>query len=346
MNSGIPYLLREAGPEDLDAIERLAELLDTMNLPRDRRLLAALLERSVHSFRSFRARAADPAEEMYLFVLEDRATGAPIGTSLIIAKHGTLASPHFFMEIRTDDRSSKIPPRAFHHRVLRLGYSTDGPTEVGGLVLHPDHRRLAEAFGKQLSFVRFNFMARHPERFQKEVLAELLSALDEEGKNLFWEVYGRKLTGLSYREADRLSAVDKKFILSLFPQVDLYVALLPENVQAVLGEVAPSAQGAQHLLMKIGFRPLNQIDPFDGGPYFGAPTGDVTIIRDTLWRVAAPGDVPGSGERRLVSHEGPHGFRALCTPVRVGPAEVVIAPEACEVLGAGPGERLAVTPMP
>jgi hypothetical protein len=112
---------------------------------------------------------------MYLFVLEDRATGAPIGTSLIIAKHGTLASPHFFMEIRTDDRSSKIPPRAFHHRVLRLGYSTDGPTEVGGLVLHPDHRRLAEAFGKQLSFVRFNFMARHPERFPDLSIHRLLS---------------------------------------------------------------------------------------------------------------------------------------------------------------------------
>jgi arginine N-succinyltransferase len=342
MADGIRYLLREASPSDLDAIERLAELLDTANLPRDAERLETLLERSV---RSFRGSVTDPAEEQYLFVLEDRATGAPIGTSLIIAKHGTLSSPHFFMEMRTDDRRSEVPPRAFRHRVLRLSYCTDGPTEVGGLVLHPDYRRSPEELGKQLSFVRFNFIARHPERFQKEVLAEFLSALDEEGKNLFWEVYGRKFTGLSYREADRLSAVDKKFILSLFPQADLYAALLPEDVQAVLGEVSPSARAAMHLLMKIGLRPLDQIDPFDGGPYFGAPMREVTIVRDTVFRAAKPESIEG-GERRLVSHEGSRGFCAACVSVRLTDAEVAIAPETCEVLGAEPGEYLAVTPMP
>jgi arginine N-succinyltransferase len=212
-------------------------------------------------------------------------------------------------------------------------------------VLHPNYRRSPEELGKQLSFVRFNFIARHPERFQKEVLAEFLSALDEEGKNLFWEVYGRKFTGLSYREADRLSAVDKKFILSLFPQADLYAALLPEDVQAVLGEVAPSARAAMHLLMKIGLKPLDQIDPFDGGPYFGAPIRDVTIVRDTVFRAAKP-EAVGRGERRLVSYEGSRGFCAACASVRLTDAEVAIAPETCEVLGAERGDRLAVTPMP
>ncbi|MGH9391635.1 MAG: arginine N-succinyltransferase, partial [Vicinamibacteria bacterium] len=267
MHPGLRYVIREARPGDLDAIERLAALLDTMNLPRDRGLLAGMLERSVLSFRGG---ISDPAEAQFVFVLEDRHRTLPVGTSLVIAKHGTLASPHFLMEIRTEERHSDVPPRDFRHRVLRLAYTTDGPTEVGGLILHPDFRRAPEGLGKQLSFVRFNFIARHREWFQKEVLAELLSPLDEEGKNLFWEVYGRRFTGLTYREADRLSMLDKKFILSLFPQTDLYAALLPEEVQPLLGEVAPGARAARHLLEKIGLRALDQIDPFDGGPYFGA----------------------------------------------------------------------------
>ncbi len=344
MRGGLRYVIREARPGDLDAIERLAALLDTMNLPRDRELLAALIARSVLSFRGG---IPDPAEAAFVFVLEDREKSTPVGTSLVIAKHGTLASPHFLMQIRTEERHSDVPPRDFRHRVLRLGYTTDGPTEVGGLILHPDCRRAPEELGKQLSFVRFNFIGRHRERFQKEVLAELLSPLDEEGKNLFWEVYGRKFTGLTYREADRLSMLDKKFILSLFPQTDLYAALLPEEVQAVLGEVASGARAARHLLEKIGFRYLQQIDPFDGGPYFGAAMKDVTLVRDTALHCASPGDVRGEeAVHAIVSHEGEDGFRAVLAPVRAREGEVVLEPETCLAIGAAAGTPVAVTPIP
>ena len=211
MKQEIRYVIREGHPSDLDAIETLAELLDTMNLPRDRALLRGLLTASERSFRQGLAGGE------YVFVLEDRLRDCVIGTSLVIAKHGTVGAPHFFMEVRTEERHSDVPLRDFRHRVLKLGYTTDGPTEVGGLILHPDYRRAPEQLGMQQSFVRFNFIARHPERFQKDVLAELLSPLDEPGKNLFWEVYGRKFTGLDYREADRLSITDKNFILCSSP---------------------------------------------------------------------------------------------------------------------------------
>jgi arginine N-succinyltransferase len=317
MRAGLRYVIREARPGDLGAIEKLAALLDTMNLPRDRDLLAAMIETSV---RSFRGEVAEAAEAEFIFVLEDRKEGKPIGTSLVIAKHGTLASPHFLMEIRTEDRHSDILSGT--SGTASCGSATR-PTAHGGggLILHPDYRRL-RGLGRQLSFVRFNFIARHPERFQKHVLAELLSPLDDEGKNLFWEVYGRKFTGLTYREADRLSMLDKKFILSLFPQTDLYAALLPEEVQAVLGEVAPGARAARHLLEKIGFRYLRQIDPFDGGPYFGAAMKDVTLVRDTRMLPASPGCVRREeAVTAIVSHEGESGFRAVMARVRTGDAK-------------------------
>ncbi len=344
MQGGLRYLIREARPGDLDAIDRLAGLLDTMNLPRDRKILSGMIARSGLSFRG---KIPDPSDAEFIFVLEDHHQGTPVGTSLVIAKHGTLAAPHFLMEIRTEERHSDVPPRDFRHRVLRLGYMTDGPTEVGGLILHPDYRRAPEELGKLLSFVRFNFIARHPERFQKEVLAELLSPLDEEGKNLFWEVYGRKFTGLTYREADRLSRIDKRFILSLFPQADLYAALLPEGVQSVLGEVAPGAQAARHLLEKIGLRYLDQIDPFDGGPYFGAAMKDVTLMRDTVVLPARPGDTSGGPSvPAIVSHEGADGFQAVMALARAGAREVFLEPETCLAIGAPAGTPVAVTPIP
>jgi arginine N-succinyltransferase len=199
----------------------------------------------------------------------------------------------------------------------------------------------------QLSYVRFSFIASHPERFQKEVLAELLSPLDEKGRNRFWEVYGRKFTGLDYREADRLSITDKKFILSLFPQSPLYLNLFPETVQRQLGEVSAGARGARHLLEKIGLRPLNQIDPFDGGPYFGAPLKDLTIVRETVSLPVRCGEPREAGRRlAILSHEGGTGFRAVCAPAVIEKGIVVVAPRACRAIGADEGAALTVTPLP
>ena len=62
----------------------------------------------------------------------------------------------------------------FRHLVLRLGASYDGPTEIGGLILAPQYRGDPHQLGKQLSYVRFLFMAMHPERCRPTVISELL----------------------------------------------------------------------------------------------------------------------------------------------------------------------------
>ena len=59
------------------------------------------------------------------------------------------------------------------HKVLSIGYNYDGPTEIGGLVVDPPYRSGPEKPGKQLSFVRFLFMAQHRRLFRDRVLAEL-----------------------------------------------------------------------------------------------------------------------------------------------------------------------------
>ena len=47
-------------------------------------------------------------------------------------------------------------------------------------------------------------MAMHPECFEDEVLAEMMPPLTADKESLFWECYGRRVTGLSFREAINL----------------------------------------------------------------------------------------------------------------------------------------------
>ena len=123
--------------------------------------------------------------------------------------------------------------------------------------------------------------------------------------------------------------------------------MFPERVQRMLGEAAPGALGARHLLEKIGLRYLGQIDPFDGGPYLGAPMKDVTLLRDTVLRsVRCEVPDPDRARRAIISHEGTAGFRAVAAPAVIEPEAVVVACEHCDAIGAAAGAPVAVTPIP
>src|SRR5471030_3224074 len=112
------YLLRDARPTDIAGLERLAKILNTVNLPHDRAALEETLDRAV---RSFSGAITEPREREYLFVAEDLASGNIVGTSLIIAQHGTKNTPHLYFEVIEDQRYSSTLDKHFHHIVLRLG---------------------------------------------------------------------------------------------------------------------------------------------------------------------------------------------------------------------------------
>ena len=87
-----------------------------------------------------------------------------IGTSTILAQHGTPESPHYWLELSTEERTCAQLGRRFAHDKLRLRSSTDGPTEIGGLILDPGYRRHPEKCGHALSIGRCAFMAARPDR--------------------------------------------------------------------------------------------------------------------------------------------------------------------------------------
>ncbi|MGH7198172.1 MAG: arginine N-succinyltransferase, partial [Candidatus Omnitrophota bacterium] len=247
---------------------KLARHLDSYNLPDDKESLKRLLRDTRASFRGSLKRKD---KTRFLLVAEERPSGKLAGCSLIIARHGTPELPHLAFRLGSAKKTSCFLCKRVDHTVLKLVVEPAGFTEIGGLVVLPGHRHLKEKLGKQLSYARFAYMARHPGKFRPKVIAEYLPKLAPGGKgNALWEALGKKFTGLSYREADRLSATNKEFILKLFPRENIYGCFLPDVVVRHLGTPGPGAKVSLQMLSKIGFHYLNQIDPFDGGPHYGA----------------------------------------------------------------------------
>jgi arginine N-succinyltransferase len=345
------FILRDIAPEHLDDLQRAAVHLDSVNLPDDRPALSALIERSRGSFSS----ALPVADRCFVFVAADAGTGEVVGTSMIFAQHGSRRAPHVFFDVLEEERYSETLDRHFSHRVLRIGYNYKGLTEVGGLVLRPELRRHALRLGRQLSFVRFLYLARHRGLFRDDVLSELMPPLEPDGTSLLWEALGRRFTGLSYQEADRLSQTNKEFIRALFPQDPIYATLLPPHVQERIGQVGAETRGVEKMLREIGFSYAHRIDPFDGGPHFQARTDDITLCRATRTaRVVDAASTPAAAPAAmLVARERPAppyflAVRALLPPPVPGAdgQEMLALPaETRQALDVSAGDEVAVLPL-
>ncbi len=329
------FLFREASARDVDSIVELARHLDTLNLPPAPDYLSSLVHRSVESFAGGEHPDDFAPGRRFLFVLEGP-EGQVVGTSMIHAQHGTPDEPHVFFRVDREERFARLSlepeQREVHmvHTMLTLGQTYQGPTEVGGLVLDPSLRKHPEKLGRLLSLGRFVYMAAARRWFRDKVLAELLPPLQRGPggtRSPLWDALGRRFTGLSYAEADRLSMGDKEFIWRLFPVMPIHASLLPLTVQDIIGEVGRPTIGAQRLLQSIGFHWNGCVDPFDGGPHYEAHTDEITLVRDARYyrpEIVEPGgtsegaDTPVPAIVGRVDAAAPH-FRAVWTTVRLHP---------------------------
>lgn len=269
------FIVRSIRETDYEDLMALAKQFTLLNLPADPKVLKQKIKNSIQSF----AGKLKKEQAEYLFVLEDLEAERVVGTCLILAKHGTEKYPHYFFKIFEKRRQSPNLGVGFIHSVLRLGETTDGPTEIGGLLLDRGYRRRPEKLGRLLSLSRFVYMGLHPNSFEEDVLCELSPPLTDEGRSEFWEALGRRFTGMNYQEADRVSQQHKGFIKTLFPEEDIYLCLLDSSARLVIGEVAEETRGARHLLEKIGFVYKKEVDPFDGGPHFGSRLKEISVIK-------------------------------------------------------------------
>lgn len=269
------FIVRPVRHEDLAQLIDLARQFNLLNLPGDKKTLSDKIDRSRQSFSG----QLSKSESTYLFVLEDTEEQLVVGSSLIMAKHGTSDIPHNYFRLIKKNHYSEDLGIGFIHQVLRFQQDEDGPSEIGGLLVDKTYRRRPEKLGKQISLSRFVYVGIYPDNFENRILCELTPPLTDEGRSEFWEALGRRFTGLPYQEADSLSQTHKEFIGSLFPEEDIYLCLLDAKARAVIGRVGEQTKPAQHLLESIGFEYLDEVDPFDGGPHFGANTKDIAVIQ-------------------------------------------------------------------
>ncbi|HTM43365.1 MAG TPA: arginine N-succinyltransferase [Polyangiaceae bacterium] len=261
-------------PADEDALLDLAAHLNTVNLPNDRAHIRSLLATSEQSF----CAALPSAHRRYVFVLWDRTTGRAVATSSLIAKLGRRDAPYIYFDVIPEEKYSKLLDRHFQHKLLRLGFSYDGPTELGGLVVLPEYRRHPERLGRFISFIRFLYIAAHRNLFESEIIAELLPPLESDGTSHLWEALGRRFTGMTYAEADLLSSQNKDFIRDLFPSEAIYASVLSDAARDVIGKVGEQSKGVEKMLTEVGFHYAERVDPFDGGPHFIAQTDHITAV--------------------------------------------------------------------
>lgn len=334
------FIVRAANRDDVVQLTDLAKQFNLLNLPGDKKVIAEKVNRSELSF----ANELPKEKSEYLFVLEDTEEQQVVGSSLILAKHGSEEVPHCYFKILKRDHFSKDLGIGFIHQVLRFQLDNDGPTEIGGLLVDKTYRRRPERLGKQISLSRFLFMGLHPERFEKRVLCELTPPLTDEGRSEFWEALGRRFTGLPYQEADALSQTNKEFIESLFPEEDIYLSLLDSKARLVLGRVGEATKPAQHLLESIGFEYLEEVDPFDGGPHYGCKVENILPIKQgKMLRVGEISDA--TFKMQGLIGLGADDFRAALSAYEIRDGTIALPTKTRDLLKVDIDQEIFVTPF-
>ncbi|MFA7601463.1 MAG: arginine N-succinyltransferase [Novosphingobium sp.] len=333
------FVLRAARAGDLPALYQMAKNTGggLTNLPADRPTLKAKLARAEASF----GRAGDaPGDDLFLFVLEDLASGRVRGTCQIFAKIGS-TWPFYSYRITSFSQYSQELDRTIRAEMLVLSTDLDGASEVGGLFLMPGER--STGAGALLARSRYLFMKMHRERFADRTIAELRGAQDETGGSPFWDGVAGRFFGMGFREADEFNAIHgNQFIADLMPRHPIYTALLPESARAVIGKPHRSGRAAQRMLENEGFAFDCYIDIFDGGPAMTVETDRIATIRAA--RTEPVVALAEHGEECLVAHGRLGAFRACCGRIAAAKGGVHLDPEAAAALGVSVSESVTYVP--
>lgn len=309
--SGPAYVVRAAGPQDIDGFLQLREIAGPgfTSLMLDDAAMAAKLELSRASYAT---PVEAPGAQRYFLALEHLATGALAGCAGVKATIGQ-TPPFFNFRVIREAQSSVVANRRFDMDVLIGVNDFTGCSEVGSLFVRPEHR--AGGIGRSLAQTRYMLMAADPKRFQAQVISELRGVVSPEGVSAFWEAVGRHFFRMDFAEADKFSAItDNQFILDLTPQHPIYVDLLPKDAQDVIGKCHADGEGARKLLEWEGFSFASVIDIFDGGPLMSAPR-DLIRTRREARKVRLEVEASlSAGTRALIATPGVANFR--CVPAR------------------------------
>ncbi|WP_147197214.1 arginine N-succinyltransferase [Pantoea sp. CCBC3-3-1] len=335
-------IIRPVAHDDLAQLMQLAGKTGggLTSLPADSATLAARIERSVLTWQNKLPRA----EQGYVFVLEDTDTRQAVGICAIEVAVG-LQDPWYNFRVGTQVHASRELNVYNILPTLSLSNDHTGSSELCTLFLDPDYRNGKN--GYLLSKSRFLFMAAFRERFMQKVVAEMRGVSDEQGHSPFWESVGSRFFSMSFRDADYLSGTGKKtFIAELMPKHPLYINYLAPEAQAVIGQTHPQTSPARAVLEAEGFRYLNYVDIFDGGPTLECDIDRVRAIRKSRLVTAVIGKESDSDQPLcLVGNERYEDFRVMLLNTDPQGDALSLSPQQADILRCRQGDTLRVAAL-
>ncbi|ASK70562.1 arginine N-succinyltransferase [Shewanella bicestrii] len=286
-----------------------------------------------------------PFDEGYLMVLEDTATREVVGTCAIEAAVG-MEDAFYHYRLGTEVYHSEQIEVRNEVETLTLCHDYTGAAELCTLFLREGYRKGNN--GRMLSRSRFLFLAQHAKRFGETVIAEMRGVSDSDGNSPFYCWLQKNFLGIDFIQADYLSGLGKKaFMAEMMPRNPVYVCLLPEEAQKVIGEVHTNTRPALSLLQAEGFRCRGYVDIFDGGPTVECRLTDIRAVRESRLLTVDIGEMPESDKQFIVSNTQLANYRATsaCLAVDDKTEQVVISPELAEGLLLAKGDQIRILAM-
>lgn len=306
-----------------------------------------LLKRKIDcAEQAFDSQPAEPGDQSYLFVLEDSQTNQVLGVSGLEASLG-MDDPNYHYHLSKVVHASRELNVRNTVEVLTLCNDYTGVSELCTLFLRENAR--AGLNGRLLSKFRFLFMAEHQHRFSQRIIAEMRGVSSENGESPFWHWLQEHFFSMEFPEADYLTGIGQKvFIAELMPKYPIYVKLLSEEAQAVIGQVHEKTRPALKMLQAEGFSCRGYVDIFDAGPTVEANLEHVRTAQLSRKLPVKLGD-PKDSEACFIINTQVKSFRALAANLKVeeeanGEAVAIITPEVAQALGVDAGDLIRFAP--
>ncbi len=272
-------IVRTARETDIDGVLGLAEQAypGMTTLPPERDVLMAKLNNSVASVNKT---VSKPEDETYFLVMEDTEQQKVVGTAAVIACLGS-KDEFYSYKLNRVSQSCKELDKRVSVETLNLSNHFEGYSEVATLYLDKDYRQNGN--GGLLARTRYLFMGQFRERFPEGVMADLRGYFDEHGNSPFWDAVGSHFFEMSFAEADLYGAVHgNQFIADLMPKHPIYVNMLPQTAQDVIGQCNVVGKPAMRMLENEGFRWNGHVDIFDAAPSVDTKIDDIESIKNSV----------------------------------------------------------------
>lgn len=310
------------------------------SLPVDETLLRNRIERAQQAFAT--RDIATPGEEGYLFVMEDTSDGSIAGVSGIEAAVGLSEAFYHYHLGKVVHHS---PKHKIYNALQTLTLCNDytGATELCTLFLREPYRHSLN--GRALSKFRFLFLAEFSQRFSARVIAEMRGISDESGRSPFWAWLEKHFFTMDFPRADYLTGIgEKTFVAELMPRFPIYVNMLDDAAQQVIGKVHQNTVPALRLLQSEGLRFRDYIDIFDAGPTVEGELGQLRTVRNSRHmqvRIGAP-DVTTS---HILCNGSVDNFRACHANVSCDGDHVILPQQVADALQVSRGDTIRIAPL-